>query len=120
MARPYTLKLNRQVTPAVHAAAARGLKQAADDILAESLREVPIDEGQELTDSGRVRVDEARLRAAVSYGSSGLSGFYAIKQHEDLSLHHDAGRNGKYLEGPLTRGRRKAGETIARAIRRVT
>ena len=34
--------------------------------------------------------------AAVSYDTP-----YAIRQHEDLSYKHDAGRKAKYLEDPL-------------------
>lgn len=75
-------------------AAARGLEQAADHLLAASDKVVPVREGT-LRRSGKVVVNKARLRATVSYSTR-----YAFIVHEDLDDQHDAGRTAKYLERP--------------------
>lgn len=71
------------------------LRDVAEYVLGESIRQVPLEEG-DLQSSGKVSVDEGRSMAAVSYDTP-----YAIRQHEDLSYKHDAGRKAKYLEDPL-------------------
>lgn len=95
-------------------AAARGLKKAGEHILTESRKIVPIEEGT-LERSGEVSVDEGKLKAAVSYSTP-----YAVKQHEDLSLRHDAGRRGKYLESIITTEGDAALGIIAAEVRRAT
>lgn len=92
--------------------AARGLGLAAEHILQVSNRRVPIEEGT-LERSGVASVDEAKLRGAVSYDTP-----YAVKQHEDMTLAHDAGRTAKYLENALDSERRKVGEIVAKEVRR--
>jgi len=82
-----------------------GAQQAAGDglmkevliIAAESAREVPVDtgylrgteyeEGPEITSDG--------ISAAIGYTTA-----YALRQHEDLSLHHNVGK-AKYLSDPI-------------------
>lgn len=76
--------------------AAVGCREAAQELLARSSRLVPIEEGT-LEASGRVVSNGEG--ASVGYGSGGAEA-YAARQHEDLSLSHDAGRQGKYLEQP--------------------
>lgn len=91
--------------------AARGLHRAAEFVLGESRKVVPIEEGT-LSRSGATDTDEALLVATVSYDTP-----YAVKQHEDLSLHHDAGRHAKYLETPLVNTRDEQFQIITREIR---
>jgi hypothetical protein len=78
-----------------HRGAARGLFLWAEHVLGCSRPLVPIEEAT-LERSGVASVDEARLRAAVSYDTP-----YAVRQHEELSWRHDQGRQAKYLEQPL-------------------
>ncbi|WP_404959015.1 hypothetical protein [Streptomyces sp. 147326] len=94
------------------AGAIRGLRLAAEHILAESRKRVPIEEAT-LERSGTATVDEADLKAAISYDTP-----YAVRQHEELTYRHDAGRTAKYLEGPMTTEAAQAAEIIAAQLRR--
>lgn len=71
----------------------KSMELIAQEILSRSMQEVPHETG-DLQSSGRVRSDETR--AVVSYDTP-----YAIRQHEDMTYHHDAGRKAKYLEDPF-------------------
>lgn len=99
------------VKGAARRGAARGLGRAAEFVLARSREVVPIEEGT-LSRSGTTSVDEAAMVAAVSYDTP-----YAVRQHEDLTLRHDRGRTGKYLERPLTGTRSTQQQIIAAEIR---
>ena len=92
--------------------AVRGLFLAAEHILYESNKQVPIEEGT-LERSGRTSVDGDSLRAAVSYDTP-----YAVVQHEDMTLHHDAGRNAKFLENAMNSEVQVARSIIAAQIRK--
>lgn len=92
--------------------AVRGLRLAAEHVLERSRRRVPIEEGT-LERSGVASVDEQALTAGVSYDSP-----YAIRQHEELSYRHDAGRSAKYLEGPLNDESGTVVQIIAAQVRR--
>lgn len=92
--------------------AARGLMLGAEHVLEEANRIVPIEEGT-LLRSGVASVDEGALRAAVAYDTP-----YAVAQHEDLTMQHDAGRQAKYLEQPLGSERPQVEALIAREIKR--
>lgn len=92
--------------------AARGLRLAAEHVLTESRRIVPIEEGT-LERSGVATVDEGDLTAAVSYDTP-----YAVRQHEELDYRHDAGRSAKYLERPLTEEAGTVRDIIAAQVRR--
>lgn len=92
--------------------AARGLRLAAEHVLAESRRRVPIEEGT-LERSGTATVDESALTAAVAYDTP-----YAIRQHEEMTYRHDAGRSAKYLETPLTEESATVAAIIAAQLRR--
>jgi hypothetical protein len=93
------------VSEAVKKGAARGLMLAAEHVLEEAT----------LLRSGVASVDESALRAAVSYDTP-----YAVRQHEELTYRHDAGRQAKYLEEPLNRERATVDRIIADEIRKVT
>ncbi|MGW3711348.1 minor capsid protein [Streptomyces albogriseolus] len=92
--------------------ALRGARLAAEHLLAESRDRVPIEEGT-LERSGTVTVDEANLAAAVSYDTP-----YAVRQHEDMTLRHDAGRTAKYLERPFEEESTTMQAIIAAQVRR--
>lgn len=72
--------------------ASDGLRRALEHLLAESRKQVPLDEGT-LERSGRVDVDG--LEGSVSYDT-----VYAVRQHEELTWRHLPGRKAKYLEDP--------------------
>lgn len=99
-------------TSRVEGAAERGLALAAEHILTESRRVVPIEEGT-LERSGATSVDGNR--AAISYDTP-----YAVRQHEELGYRHDDGRQAKYLEEPMLAERDTAMAIVAEQIRRVT
>lgn len=92
--------------------AGRGLFLAAEYVLGESQRQVPLDEGP-LQQSGVASVDEGQLVAAVSYDT-----VYAARQHEELGWRHKAGRKAKYLEHPLTQTRPQQGRIIAGEVKK--
>ncbi|MDX3063415.1 hypothetical protein PV518_14690 [Streptomyces sp. ND04-05B] len=94
------------------AGAVRGLRIAAEHVLTESRKVVPIEEAT-LERSGVATVDETRLTAAVSYDT-----VYAVRQHEELNYRHDPGRTAKYLERPLTEQADTVAEIIAAQLRR--
>lgn len=96
---------------AARAGGARGLELAAEHLLQVSRGRVPIEEAT-LERSGVASVDPDHLRAAVSYDTP-----YAVRQHEDLGLHHDSGRTAKYLEHPAAEERGTLAALIAQAIR---
>jgi hypothetical protein len=94
------------------AGAARGLRLAAEHLLAESRALVPIEEAT-LERSGVASVDEGDLTAAVSYDTP-----YAVRQHEELTYRHDAGRQAKYLETPARTEADTMLDLIAAQVRR--
>lgn len=93
--------------------ALRGVTLAAEHVLAEATKLVPIQEGT-LSRSGQTSAemqgDEAV--AAISYNTP-----YAAAQHERLDYRHDQGRRAKYLESPLTAEAKAAGQIMATAVR---
>lgn len=102
----------KPVSPAVRAAAVRGLGQGAEHILGESNKIVPLEEGT-LLRSGATDVDPGALRASIYYDTK-----YAARQHEEMTWRHDPGRQAKYLETALNRNRGIAQKIIADTIRR--
>lgn len=112
MAKSWDVNLDPGVLVTSKRGAARGLRLAAEYVLQESNTEVPIEEGT-LERSGVASVDDQALRAAVSYDTP-----YAVRQHEDMTLHHDSGRSAKYLENALNRTRSEVLKIIAEQIRK--
>jgi hypothetical protein len=98
----------------IHGGVARGLKLAAEHVLEEANRIVPLDEGP-LFESGATDVDPDASRASIFYDTP-----YACRQHEEMTWHHAPGRQAKYLETPANDpGTRKRCEAIiAREIRK--
>ena len=112
--------LNLPSNSELHAAAVRGLVKASEHLLQVSNTLVPIEEGT-LERSGVASVDEATLRAAVSYDTP-----YAVNQHESMDFRHPGpgntnpaavGRVAKYLEVALTGEAQTIEEIIANEIR---
>jgi hypothetical protein len=95
----------------IYAGAAKGLTLAAEAWLTEANLTVPHDEGT-LERSGEASVDEAELRAAVSYDTP-----YAVRQHEDMTLSHDGKGQAKWLENTGTQMADTLAQIIATACR---
>lgn len=113
MPKTATLKLNvHAIRKAERDGAVIGLRKAAEHLLEVSRQLVPIEEGT-LERSGVASVDDGRLVAAVSYDTP-----YAVRQHEDLTLRHDPGRQAKYLEEPMQTERGTMLDLVATEIRR--
>lgn len=91
-------------------AARKGQLLAGEHILGLSRDRVPIEEGT-LERSGQVTTD-GKGTVAVAYDTP-----YAVRQHEDLGLRHDQGRQAKFLETALADGKKDALELIAAQLR---
>ncbi len=85
----------------LRARGAAAIQDAAEMLLEQANRTVPIEEGT-LMGSGAVSVDPDALLAAVSY-----SGPYARRQHEELNYRHAAGRRAKWLERTFAEQQRR-------------
>ncbi|MET9914568.1 hypothetical protein ABZZ74_49130 [Streptomyces sp. NPDC006476] len=109
------VRITWNAAPAVRrtrAGALRGVRMAVEHVLQVARGRVPIEEGT-LERSGTASVDEDSLTGAVSFDT-----LYAVRQHEDMSLRHDAGRTAKYLEGPLNEESGTVVDIIAAQVRR--
>ena len=87
-----------------------GTRAAAELLLEESNRRVPLETG-DLLASGQVTTD-AEGKAAVSYSDA-----EAVRQHEDPYYRHDPGRSRKYLEIPMLTQRPSMLRVMARTAR---
>ncbi|EEP73504.1 hypothetical protein MCAG_03831 [Micromonospora sp. ATCC 39149] len=101
-----------QVLAALADASMDGLMLAAEHLLQVSSGLAPHEEG-DLERSAEVTADRASGTVAVSYDRP-----YAVKQHEDMTLRHDEGRQAKYLEEPMSTEQDVMLALIARASRR--
>lgn len=84
------------VLAALKGASMDGLELAAEHLLQVSSSLAPHEEG-DLERSGEVSKDPSTGAVAVSYDRP-----YAVRQHEDMTLRHDEGRQAKYLEEPMS------------------
>jgi hypothetical protein len=107
----WKLKLDKRLVKRFHDEAARGLELGAEHVLGEAKRRVPIEE-HILEESGAVSMDRADLKAAITFDTP-----YAVYQHEDLTLKHDAGREAKYLETAINTEIDTVRDIIAGTIR---
>ena len=105
------MKLNAQVSARLHDAAAKALADIVEDDLRETLQVVPIEEGT-LGRSGFTQVDDDSLTAQVAFDTP-----YALRQHEDPTLKHDAGRKEHFLEDTVELNRKRHIEYLQNAIR---
>lgn len=111
MSGAWQISVNRTVSAGMKQAAARGLALAAEHVLGEARKTVPIEEGT-LERSGATSLDPENLKAAVSFDTP-----YSVRQHEDMTARHDPGRTAKYLENAINTEREAVKEIIARTIR---
>lgn len=103
-----------EVTSTIKRAAAGGLYEAAEHVLEESNRVVPLDEG-DLSRSGFAETDRDALVAHVGYDTP-----YAARQHEELSYRHSEGRKAKFLEDTVNQQAGTIRDHIAKKIREAT
>lgn len=101
-----------QVQALMREGAARGLRDGVEHLREEADRTVPIEEAI-LAGSGGVDVDPEALEASAYYDTP-----YAVRQHEDTRLRHDAGRRAKWLELAAQEQSAAIGEHIAASVRR--
>ena len=87
------------------------LRIAGEHVLGVSNSRVPFEEG-DLAASGSVS-DDGESVVAISYDED-----YAVVQHEDMSLKHDAGREAKFLENSLNQERDKILEFVREGAKR--
>lgn len=101
----------------VTAGAILGLNKAAEALLADSKALVPVDSGDLRRSGAVVQATMSDPQSAVTYNTP-----YAVKQHEDLSLHHPPTPNpkaqAKYLEAPARQNADKYSAIVAAEIRR--
>lgn len=97
----------------IRSAQLRGAELAAEHLLGESRKLVPIEEGT-LERSGAASAEQSggETNLAVSYDTP-----YAVVQHEAMDYQHDSGRQAKYLETAFNSQGDTALEVIARAVR---
>jgi len=101
----------REVKEKERHGAVRGLYLGTEHVLEVANRLVPIEKGT-LMLSGVASVDENALRGADSFDTP-----YAVTQHEDMTMQHDAGRQAKYLEQPINSEQHAVEALIAREIK---
>jgi hypothetical protein len=89
----------------------KGLIIAAEHVLSVSNQRVPHETG-DLARSGGISQDDSG-RTAISYDTD-----YAVVQHEDVSLRHDAGRQAKFLESSLISERELVRTIVANSMKR--
>ena len=100
------------------------IKKEAEELLAESLSEVPRDT-ESLAKSARVE-DMGDGDYAVVYGGNGTINprtgqpvdDYMIRVHEDLEANHPNGGKAKFLEDPMRRHEQQFAERVAKRLRR--
>lgn len=107
-------KPTKDPTGAIEDAAKLGLIKAAEYVLEKANRTIPHERG-DLQDSGHVSVNDDGTRAAITYDSP-----YAVRQHEELTWHHNDGRRAKWLEKTLVEEADTVRQIIAEEIRKVT
>lgn len=93
-------------------AAARGLHRAVDHLKDKAVAITPVEHGT-LGETATATVDEKKLTGAVSF-----YGDYAVREHEDLELKHDPGKQAKYLEQPMNTERSVMLGMVADELRR--
>jgi hypothetical protein len=97
------------------------LVESLDDetkmILSRSQQIVPVDTSA-LKQSGRMlgpQVSPSQIKFRIRYGNQ-ITENYAVRQHEDLTLRHKAGKQAKFLEEPAMQA---AGNMALRVANRI-
>ena len=96
----------------IRRAAERAIEDAAEAVGEDIDRITPIEEST-LIRSRKVRMDKSSLYAANSWDAP-----YAVRQHEDQRLRHDAGRTAKFATKGLQSNAKRVVSFVGDAIRR--
>lgn len=99
-----------EVLRRIQKAASAALGDAAEHLLEQANRTVPIEEGT-LERSAQVTTEAGR--AVVSWDTP-----YAVRQHEDTRLRHDQGRRAKWAERTFAEESARVGDFIAERMRK--
>lgn len=101
------------IADAIGSGAEKGMRLGTEHLLTEANKRVPHDEG-DLERSGDTGVQSAggKVTGSVSYDRP-----YAVRQHEDMTLHHDGKGEAKWLENTMAMEASTVGEIVATAIR---
>lgn len=102
-----------QAVAGIRKGAERGVKLAVEHLLTEANKHVPHDEGT-LERSGETGTQATgeKVRGSVSYDTP-----YAVRQHEDMTLHHDGKGQSKWLENTMASEADTVRAIIGTAIR---
>lgn len=101
-----------------NAGAVEGIQMALLNVENVSNRQVPHEDGDLERDSTTsVEATAHGARGALSYGNRADTKDYAVVQHEDMSLHHDSGRNAKFLENAFNSTRAESAEIAAARVK---
>ena len=109
--RAWKADINPRARDILSGATTRGLSLAAEHVLGESNKKVPIEEAT-LERSGVTSVNAEDLTATISYDT-----LYAVRQHEAMNYRHDNGRAAKFLENAMNENVTEVREIIARELR---
>lgn len=109
-----------QAKTQIRGGAKTGLFQAAVHVRDVANEQVPFEEGDLARDGTPSVSDGDELKAAVSYGLDPEVKAYAERQHEDMTLRHDAGRNAKFLENALNSERDAVLQMVAQGAKSAT
>jgi hypothetical protein len=100
------------LAPAIRAAAAKAVREVAEDALTESNDRIPVEEG-DLRRSGEVTAFPEELAAAITYDTP-----YAVRQHEDPTLNHPRQGEHHFLENAIEENADRYADHIAARIRK--
>lgn len=107
-----TVKSGRlHLTKRLRSSANRALLEVAEDALSESNDRAPYEEGH-LIRSGEVTAFPEQLKVAITYDTD-----YAVKQHEDPTLHHPRQGEHHWLENTVEQNSDRYFEHVAESIR---
>lgn len=102
-----------------NAGAVEGVQLATLNVLNVSNQQVPHEEGDlERDGAASVEATATGARGAVAYGRKADTKDYAVVQHEDMTLHHDSGRNAKFLENAFNSTRPQSLEIMGERVKR--
>lgn len=93
-----------------------GLLIGGEETLGVSNAQIPHEDG-DLERTGAVTGDVDALKVAISYRDVAYPG-QAVDQHENMTYHHDSGRNAKFLERALAQTRDRVRDAVAGQLRK--
>jgi hypothetical protein len=86
-------------------------------IVPECMDECPVDTGALRASIPLCSDVKATPTVCVGFiGAGGIAGDYALRQHEDLTLHHEVGKS-KFIEDPVMRNAPKVAGMVASKLK---